>query len=77
MLLVGPLAVPDDEAVSPGVLGFLVVVGIGLALVFLLRSMNKQMKKIQAPRDEDIKQAEWEARQAADHAQKPGKGPED
>jgi hypothetical protein len=32
--------------VEPGLLGFLVVAGLGLALVFLLRSMNKQFKKI-------------------------------
>jgi hypothetical protein len=32
--------------VEPGLLGFLVVAGLGLALVFLLRSMNKQLKKI-------------------------------
>ncbi len=32
--------------VEPGVLGFLVVAGIGVALVFLLRSMNKQFQKI-------------------------------
>jgi hypothetical protein len=32
--------------VEPGVLGFLVVAGIGAALVFLLRSMNKQFRKI-------------------------------
>jgi hypothetical protein len=32
--------------VTPGVLGFLVVAGIGVALVFLLRSMNKQFHKI-------------------------------
>ena len=32
--------------VEPGVLGFLVVAGIGFALVFLLRSMNKQFRKI-------------------------------
>ena len=34
--------------VEPGVLGFLVVAGIGVALVFLLRSMNKQFRKIDA-----------------------------
>jgi hypothetical protein len=38
--------------VEPGLLGFLVVAGIGIALVFLLRSMNKQFKKI-GPRPED------------------------
>ena len=32
--------------IQPGVLGFLVVAGIGVALVFLLRSMNKQFRKI-------------------------------
>ena len=29
-----------------GVLGFLVVAGMGLALFFLLRSMNKQLRKV-------------------------------
>jgi hypothetical protein len=33
------------------VLGFLVVAAIGVALVFLLKSMNKQFRKI-APKDE-------------------------
>jgi hypothetical protein len=32
--------------VEPGVLGFLVVAAMGVALVFLLRSMNKQFRKI-------------------------------
>ena len=32
--------------VEPGLLGFLVVVVLGIALVFLLRSMNKQFRKI-------------------------------
>ena len=31
---------------EPGVLGFLVVAAMGVALVFLLRSMNKQFRKI-------------------------------
>ena len=38
--------------VEPGLLGFLVVAGIGIALVFLLRSMNKQFKKLGPPPDE-------------------------
>ena len=37
-----------SDNVEPGVLGFLVVAGIGVALVFLLRSMNKQFRKIDA-----------------------------
>ena len=32
--------------VEPGVLGFLVFAAMGVALVFLLRSMNKQFRKI-------------------------------
>jgi hypothetical protein len=35
--------------VEPGVLGFLVVAGMGVILVFLLRSMNKQFHKITPP----------------------------
>jgi hypothetical protein len=37
---------PASSNVQAGVLGFLVVAGIGVALVFLLRSMNKQFRKI-------------------------------
>jgi hypothetical protein len=40
--------------VSPGVLGFAVVALIGLALYFLIKSMNKQMTKIQVPHEGDI-----------------------
>lgn len=48
--------------VAPGVLGFLVVAALGVALVFLLRSMNKQFRKITPdasagpPQDETAKQ---------------------
>jgi hypothetical protein len=38
--------------VEPGLLGFLVVAALGVALVFLLRSMNKQFRKIGPPPDE-------------------------
>jgi hypothetical protein len=40
--------------VEPGLLGFLVVTGIGVALVFLLRSMNKQFRKLGPPPDESV-----------------------
>jgi hypothetical protein len=40
------LASPAANQVVPGVLGFLVVAGMGLALYFLLRSMNKQLRKV-------------------------------
>jgi hypothetical protein len=36
--------------VEPGVLGFLIVAGIGVVLFFLLRSMNKQLRKVAADR---------------------------
>ena len=39
-------AVPASSQVAPGVLGFLVVAAMGVALFFLLRSMNKQFRKI-------------------------------
>ncbi|WP_344479718.1 hypothetical protein [Nonomuraea monospora] len=36
---------------SPGLLGFVVVALIGLALYILIKSMNKQISKIQVPRE--------------------------
>ena len=50
--------------VEPGLLGFLVVAALGVALFFLLRSMNKQFKKI-GPRPEDEDQSD----PAADESQ--------
>ena len=38
--------------VEPGLLGFLVVAGLGVALVFLLRSMNKHLRKLGPPPEE-------------------------
>jgi hypothetical protein len=43
---------PASDNITPGVLGFLVVAAMGVALVFLLRSMNKQFRKI-TPEPED------------------------
>jgi NADH-ubiquinone reductase complex 1 MLRQ subunit len=40
------LASPAASQVVPGILGFLVVAAMGLALFFLLRSMNKQLRKV-------------------------------
>jgi hypothetical protein len=51
--------------VEPGLLGFLVVAALGVALVFILRSMNRQFKKI-GPRPEDPEDI------AADEAQPDG-----
>ncbi|MGH3329595.1 MAG: hypothetical protein ACRDPT_17685 [Streptomycetales bacterium] len=41
-----PLLAVDKSKVTPGLLGFLVVVGLALATWFLMRSMNKQIGKI-------------------------------
>ena len=40
------IAAASANAVVPGVLGFLIVAGMGVALFFLLRSMNKQLRKV-------------------------------
>jgi hypothetical protein len=49
-MILGVLAAAASSSatsnVEPGVLAFLVVAGIAVALVFLLRSMNKQFRKI-------------------------------
>ncbi|HEY0716483.1 MAG TPA: hypothetical protein VGD68_02610, partial [Streptosporangiaceae bacterium] len=39
----------DNNDVTPGVLGFLVVAGMGLALYLLLKSMSRQLKKVPPP----------------------------
>jgi hypothetical protein len=53
--------------VEPGALGFLVVAGIGIVLVFLLKSMNKQFKKLGPPPEEtDAKSAAGEAGRAGE-----------
>jgi len=50
-LILGALAAvaassSSSNDIEPGVLGFLVVAAMGVALVFLLRSMNKQLRKV-------------------------------
>ena len=42
-----------SDDVTPGVLGFLVVAAMGVALFFLLRSMNKQFRKIEPKTGEE------------------------
>ena len=43
------LAAAPANAVVPGVLGFLVVAGMAVVLFFLLRSMNKHLRKVIPP----------------------------
>jgi hypothetical protein len=50
--------------VEPGLLGFLVVAALGLALYLLLRSMNRQFRKIgPKPEETDAEGASAAARQ--------------
>jgi hypothetical protein len=37
--------------ITPGVLGFLIVAALGVTLFFLLRSMNKHLRRVSAARD--------------------------
>jgi hypothetical protein len=68
------LALNEDQ-VTPGVLGFLVVAALGAVLFLLIRSMNKHLKRIEAPSEDDLKQADWESRQAAAKAAGTEAGP--
>lgn len=54
----------NNDTVSPGLIGTGIVVALGVALVFLLRSMSKQIGRIEAPRQADLDQEAWEATQA-------------
>lgn len=65
------LAVNEDQ-VTPGVTAFLIVAALGVTLFFLIRSMNKQIGRIEAPREEDLRQAEWERRQETKATAAPG-----
>lgn len=44
------LAVEEDK-VTPGVLGFLVVAALGVATYLLIRSMNRQIRRIDLPEE--------------------------
>jgi hypothetical protein len=49
---VGPtLRAVEESNVNPGLLGFVVVAVLGVATWLLIRSMNRQIKKIDLPDD--------------------------
>lgn len=51
-VLAGPVVrAIQDNKVSPGVLGFLIVAALGVATWFLIRSMNRQLHKIDFSED--------------------------
>lgn len=41
----------EESKVTPGVLGFLVVAALGVATYLLIRSMNRQIRRIDLPED--------------------------
>lgn len=43
------LLAADGGDVTPGLLGFVVIALLGLATYFLIRSMNRQMRRIDLP----------------------------
>ncbi len=56
-----------DSAVSPGVLGFVVVALLGVATYLLIRSMNRQIKRIDLPGERTSEEApEEDAPRAGD-----------
>lgn len=55
----------DSDRVAPGLLGFLVVAALGVATWFLIKSMNKQLKKI------DFDESETEVNGERDGARNP------
>jgi hypothetical protein len=70
-------AASSSNDVAPGVLGFLVVAAIGVALVFLLRSMNKQFRKITPGPDADPADSAAAAGEGAgDEAKAPAQTPD-
>ena len=46
------LVAVDESKVTPGVLGFGVVALLGVATYLLIRSMNRQIRRIDLPEDE-------------------------
>ncbi len=49
LLLALDLLALDKDAVTPGVLGFVVVALLGVATYLLIRSMNRQIRRIDIP----------------------------
>lgn len=40
---------PDPEIVTPGMLGLAMILALGIAVVFLYKSMNRQLKRVDFP----------------------------
>lgn len=64
----------EGGRVTPGVLGFLVVALLGLATYLLIRSMNRQIRRIDLPEDrpDDSSGSEDAGREPATPPEDPG-----
>jgi hypothetical protein len=67
LTILASASTPVAGQVVTGVLGFLVVAAMGVALFFLLRSMNKQLRKV-------VREPGW--REGAQHGDAAGAGQE-
>ncbi|MEV7012444.1 hypothetical protein [Streptosporangium sp. NPDC051022] len=45
-----------NTVVSPGLLGFLVVAALGLALYLLVKSMRRQISRIEVPSEAELRE---------------------
>lgn len=43
---------PDPSLVTPGLFGLVMVLALGVAVAFLFRSMNRQIKRVDFPESE-------------------------
>jgi hypothetical protein len=66
------LATYDPNDVRPGWIAFWIVVALGVATFLLWRSMNRQLRKIKAPYQDDVG-----ADELADDEAQPGPSPND
>lgn len=69
------LAVNEDQ-VTPGVVAFFIIAALGLTLFFLIRSMNRHIRNIEAPSEDELRQADWERRQQKERVRSDADKPE-
>ena len=70
MTVLASSSTPASGQVVTGVLGFLVVAGMGVALFFLLRSMNKHLRKV-------AREPRWREEAKGQGGDGDGDGPQD
>ncbi|MER7130387.1 hypothetical protein [Streptosporangium saharense] len=54
-----------NDLVSPGLLGFLMVAALGLALYLLVKSMRRQISKIEVPSEAELRRQDQQDRDGA------------